>query len=138
MIEFHNVDINCRVSDKTKLRSWIKNVISYEGKKLKSISIILCSDEYLLQMNKSYLNHNYYTDVLTFDLSENQNEIAGDIFISNDRIIENARKYKVSTQDELKRIILHGVLHLIGYIDSSREEKGKMKEKEDHYLARYY
>ncbi len=111
----------------------INDLIKSEKKNKGEISFIFCSDKYLLEINKEYLQHDYYTDVITFDYSEN-NIISGDIFISIDRVKENADTYKVSFENELYRVMLHGVLHLVGYNDKTKEEQKIMRQKEDEYL----
>jgi probable rRNA maturation factor len=98
------------------------------------VSYIFCSDIYLLQVNQQFLNHNYFTDIITFDNSAGDGLIVGDVFISVDRIRENAAKYKVSVTDELHRVIIHGALHLVGYTDKTPADKEKMTLKEDFYL----
>ena len=100
------------------------------------MSFVFCSDEYLLEINKQYLNHDTYTDIVTFDSSEDEDVIAGDIFISVDRIRENASKFGVSERDEMHRVIIHGVLHLCGFMDKEKEEKDLMTAKENEYLAK--
>lgn len=112
---------------------WIKKVIVNEGKSLGDISFIFCSDEYLLDVNKKYLEHDYYTDIITFDYVE-QDVISGDIFISVDRVGENAGLFSKTFADELNRILIHGVLHLLGYKDKNDSEKERMTEREDFYL----
>ena len=116
-----------------KARSLIQNIIELESSKsINYINIILCSDSYLLHINTSYLQHSYYTDIITFDYSNNV--IESDIFISLDRIVENAEKNCVTLQSELHRIIIHGILHLVGYKDATKEEKKLMTQKENYYL----
>jgi len=112
----------------------IKNLIYKELKILGDISIILCSDKYLLNMNIEYLQHNYYTDIITFNYVEG-NKISGDLFISIERVIENSKEFNTSWIKELYRVIFHGVLHLIGYNDKTADEKKVMREKEDLYLS---
>ena len=114
---------------------WIENTILSEKKKAGEISFIFCSDDYLLEINKEHLNHDYYTDVITFDYVVDD-EISGDIFISIDRIKENAKEFTVSFTDELNRIMIHGVLHLLGYKDKEKDEKELMTKKEDEYLSK--
>jgi rRNA maturation RNase YbeY len=97
--------------------------------------LIFCSDEYLLDVNKKYLNHDYYTDIITFDYVEDK-IISGDIFISSDRVRENANQFNVSFEMELFRIIIHGILHLLGYKDKTKKDKSLMTEKENFYLSR--
>ncbi len=111
----------------------IEILISDENKSDGELSFIFCSDNYLLEMNKNYLNHDYYTDVITFDYCEND-IVSGDIFISIDRIKENAKIYKTTFQNELHRIMIHGVLHLVGYSDKTDKEQKQMREKENFYL----
>jgi len=113
---------------------WIEEVVIHEGFQLGDISIILCSDEYLLTINKEYLSHDYYTDIITFDYTEN-NVISGDLFISGDRVEENAKEYNISFLHELNRVIIHGVLHLCGYKDKTIGEKQEMRNKEDEMLS---
>ena len=117
------------------LKAWIKSVIEEEGYALKELNFILCSDEYLLRINQQYLNHDTYTDVITFDNSEELKMIVGDIFISLERIQENAREFKHTVADELCRVMVHGTLHLLGYKDKGKAAKNLMTEKEDYYLA---
>ena len=108
-------------------------LIQNEGKTFGDISVIFCSDEYLLKINEQYLDHNYYTDIVTFDYVENA-VISGDLFISVDRVAENAEKYGNPFIEELHRVIIHGVLHLVGYNDKTVKEQSLMREKEDFYL----
>ena len=115
------------------LDSWIKDAIANEQKILGEINYIFCDDDYLLEKNQTYLNHDTYTDIITFDYSE-ENSVSGDIFISIERLKENARKFAVPFDTELRRVMIHGVLHLIGYKDKSDKEKKLMREKEDSYL----
>jgi len=115
------------------LEAWITKAIENEEKELEEINYIFCNDDYLLEKNQTFLNHDTYTDIITFDYSE-MNRISGDIFISVERVNENARKFAVPFNTELRRVMIHGVLHLIGYKDKSGEEKETMREKEDFYL----
>lgn len=133
MIYFHSQEVKFPKIEKQKTKNWIKKVISCENKLAGNINIIFCSDDYLLNINKEYLKHNYYTDVITFDYCENT-IISGDIFISLDRIKENANEEKTEYQEELKRVIIHGVLHLIGYNDKENDERNEMRMAEDKYL----
>ena len=112
------------------LNSLIENELSNVGE----ISIIFCSDEYLLEMNKTYLQHDYYTDIITFDYVEG-NVISGDLFISLDRVKENAQKFDTRLLKELYRVVFHGTLHLVGYKDKSENEQKQMREKENYYLS---
>lgn len=98
------------------------------------ISINLCSDDHLLQINKKHLNHDYYTDIITFELSEN-NEISGDLYISTDRVLDNAKQLNITFHVELNRVIIHGILHLCGYKDKTKAQQKEMREKENYYLS---
>lgn len=135
-IHFFEEDIAYKLKQKTAVRSWITETIQAEGYKLKELTYIFCSDNYLLQINQQYLDHDTYTDIVTFDNSDIAQTITGDIFISIDRIRENAAKFGVSEADELHRVIIHGALHLLGYKDKSPADKKKMTLKEDFYLNR--
>jgi rRNA maturation RNase YbeY len=134
-INFYNEDISALRLAKGDLRNWINTVIKEEKKKTGDLNFILCSDEYLLRINQEYLEHDYYTDIITFDYVT-EPVISGDVFISVDRVKENAAIYKVSFSAELNRIMIHGVLHLLGYMDKEVEHKRIMTEKEDYYLSK--
>ena len=133
-ISFFEEDITYKLKNKTSVRQWITQTIQAEGFKLKELTYIFCSDDYLLQINQQYLNHDTYTDIITFDNSESDKVITGDIFISIDRIRENALKFNITETDELHRVIIHGALHLLGYKDKTAVTKQKMTQKEDFYL----
>lgn len=136
-ISFFNEDIDYKLKDKQKIRQWIGATITAEGfDRIGELNFILCSDAYLLEINKQYLDHDTYTDIVTFDSSEEDDRIAGDIFISVERTAENALKFDVSQQDELHRVIIHGVLHLCGYLDKKKEDKELMTAKENEYLGK--
>ncbi|SEF88365.1 rRNA maturation RNase YbeY [Sphingobacterium lactis] len=136
-IQFFSEDIEFTLKNKQKVREWIGNSIKAEGfKRIGELNFVFCSDAYLLEINKQYLNHDTYTDIVTFDSSESADTIAGDIFISVDRTRENAAKFGVSETDELHRVIIHGVMHLCGYYDKKKEDKALMTEKENTYLAK--
>ena len=136
-IQFFTEDIDFKLKQKAELRRWIMDTIKSEGfKRISELSFVFCSDAYLLEINKQYLDHDTYTDIVTFDSSEDEDIIAGDIFISVERITENAIKFAVSEKDELHRVIIHGVLHLCGYLDKKKEAKDLMTEKENFYLAK--
>jgi rRNA maturation RNase YbeY len=134
MTTFHIESIPFKLSNRQKLKAWVKQIALGEGKTLGDISYIFCSDEYLLSVNKTYLNHDYFTDVITFDYSE-QPVISGDIFISIDTVRVNAEEYEVSFENELHRVMAHGVLHLCGYKDASKSEVLTMRERENLYLT---
>lgn len=133
-ITFFEEDITYKLKHKTSVRQWITETIHAEGYKLKELNYIFCTDDYLLQINRQYLDHDTYTDIITFDNSAIEKLIVGDIFISIDRIRENATKFNVSETDELHRVIIHGALHLLGYKDKTAVTKQKMTKKEDFYL----
>jgi len=133
-IQFFEEDITYTLKQKTAIRQWVTETITAEGYKLKELTYIFCSDSYLLQINQQYLNHDTYTDIITFDNSDIAKTIVGDIFISIDRIRENAIKFSHTEADELHRVIIHGALHLLGYKDKSPADKKKMTLKEDFYL----
>jgi len=134
-INFFQQEISFTLKDKTAVRKWINKTISAEKHTLAELNFIFCSDNYLLEINKQYLNHDTFTDIITFDNSEKDGVIFGDIFISIDRIKENAKTFNVALNDELHRVIIHGTLHLLGYPDKKKEEKALMTKKEDFYLA---
>ena len=136
-ISFFSEDIEFTLKDKAKVRNWIGDTTKAEGfKRMGELNFVFCSDEYLLDINKQYLNHDTYTDIVTFDSSEEEEVISGDIFISIERIRENAAKFGVTERDELHRVIIHGVLHLCGYYDKKKEDKELMTAKENEYLAK--
>ena len=135
-INFFEEGITYELKHKTALRQWITQTIKAEGFKLKELTYIFCSDSYLLQINQQYLNHDTYTDIITFDNSDIEKMIVGDIFISIERIRENATKFNITETDELHRVIIHGALHLLGYKDKTPVTKQKMTQKEDFYLNR--
>ncbi|HEY0174792.1 MAG TPA: rRNA maturation RNase YbeY [Pedobacter sp.] len=134
-VHFFSEDVKYTLKNKTQIRNWINDTIIAEGQHLDELNFILCSDEYLLRINQQYLNHDTYTDVITFDHSEELKTIAGDIFISIERIQENAKEYKGTVQQELCRVMVHGTLHLLGYKDKGKAAKTLMTQKEDQYLA---
>jgi len=133
-ISFHSEDVDFQLENEQKTIDWIISTIHQEGKSVTEISYIFCSDAYLHQMNLAYLNHDTYTDIITFDYTENS-FVSGDIFISIDRVKENANKFNTTFLNELSRVIIHGVLHLVGYKDKSTEQKQVMRSKEDFYLT---
>lgn len=134
-INFFTEEIKYDLKNKTKIRSWINNTINAEGYNLDELNFIFCSDEYLLAINQQYLQHDTYTDVITFDNSEELKTITGDIFISIERIQENAAGFKLKVADELCRVMIHGTLHLLGYKDKGKAAKTLMTQKEDQYLS---
>jgi rRNA maturation RNase YbeY len=133
-IHFFEEDIRFKLKDKKRIKAWVKNTIVSEGYRLKELNYIFCSDSYLLRINKQYLHHDTLTDIITFDNAETDKDIAGDIFISIDRIRENAATFGTGAAAELHRVIIHGALHLLGYTDKTAAAKKAMTAKEDHYL----
>ena len=131
---FHNTDARYVIPNKKIIRNKISQLIHLEGFALSHINIIVCSDNYLLKINKEHLGHNYFTDVITFDLSDGSKEIEGDIYISIDRIKENKKRFSSALVVEVQRVIIHGVLHLIGYEDQTQKDISIMREKENTYL----
>ena len=136
MIEFH-YEYDFKLKNEKEYSDWLKRVISSEQKQLNGLNFIFCSDDYLLDINQKYLNHDTYTDIISFDYSEG-NLLQGDIFISIDRIKENALKFKVSFEEELRRVMVHGILHYSGYNDKTSEEKELMRNKEDNKINMFH
>lgn len=134
-IEFYNADIAYSVKKKTELRTFILKEFKKTSKKPLSLSCVFCSDEYLLKINQDFLQHDYYTDIITFPLSETEKKISAEIYISIDRVRENAVQNKVGEDEELRRVIFHGVLHLCGYGDKTPAEQKNMRNKENEWLA---
>lgn len=127
---FENIE---NLSINENITSWIEYIITNEGKKMGDINYIFCDDEYLLKINQDYLQHDYYTDIITFDYVKGK-KISGDIFVSVTRVSENAPLLSKSFEEELYRVIAHGVLHLCGYKDKTEDEIKEMRSKEDFYL----
>lgn len=134
-IHFFEEDIISNLKKKKNTKSWLKDSILSEGKKLGTLNYIFCSDDYLHKMNVDFLQHDTLTDIITFDQSEVENKIEGDIFISVERVQENAKKFNTTYIDELNRVMIHGALHLIGYKDKKKADQELMRSKEDYYLS---
>lgn len=134
MVRYYCEDIKFIFKNKLANNRWLKMVAGSEIKTLGDISIIFCSDNYILDVNLRYLHHDYFTDVITFDYCEG-NRLSGDLFISVDSVRENAVEFGTEFDDELHRVIVHGLLHLIGYDDHTPEDQNLMREKEDYYLG---
>ena len=128
----HDVDLD--ILDGDSWSTWIKEVIEEEGYELTRIDYIFCSDEFLLEVNRTHLDHDFYTDIITFPL--NPNPIIAEIYISLDRVRENATSYSVSFEDELMRVIIHGILHLCGYDDHEEADIAFIRKKEAYYLKK--
>jgi len=133
-IFFFTEEISYRFTQIQKTREGLGKLLKAEGKMEGSVNVIFCSDEYLRSVNKRYLGRNYYTDVISFNLSGEDNVVSGDIFISIERVRENARAFRVRVREELNRIIIHGFLHLCGMSDDTDAERSAMRIKEDEYL----
>lgn len=132
-IQYVSEDVDFDFDDEKRISNWIMEVVQKEKKQIKNVTYIYCSDEYLYDINLTYLNHNTYTDIITFPLS--YEPIESDIFISIDRIRENAQKFAVDFDTELHRVVIHGILHLCGYKDKTDEEQALMTQKENESLA---
>ena len=133
MVSYFTQDTGFKFTGKLVNNRWLKIMAESESRKLGNINIIFCSDPYILDINKKYLKHNYYTDIITFDYCEGQ-VLSGDLFISVDTVRANADFYVTDFSEELNRVIIHGVLHLAGYDDQTDEQKAQMRSKEDYYL----
>lgn len=125
------------LKEKGKLREWFSTILETEHKKAGLINFIFCNDNYLLKLNRKFLNKNTYTDILAFQNNETNEPISGDIFISIQRVNENSTIFNTTFSEELKRVMAHGILHLSGYIDNTKTEKDVMREKEDFYLKMF-
>ena len=133
MIKFHAIT-DFEIADKSLLKKWIKKVVKIEGSAIAELNFIFCDDEYLLEKNNTFLKHDTLTDIITFDYSQ-KNMLTGDVYISIERVKENAQNYEVSFKNELHRVIIHGVLHLLGYKDKDEKHQKEMRKKEDFYLS---
>ena len=133
MISYFTEDIKFVLKGKLLNNRWLKMVVEREIKKMGDLSIIFCSDRYILDVNIKYLQHDYFTDIITFDYCEGD-RISGDLFISIDSVRENALFYGTEFEDELDRVMVHGVLHLLGYDDHTPEDIAVMREKENYYV----
>jgi len=136
MISF-NYELEFQLENEEQFSSWISNLILSENKKEGVINYIFCDDEYILEINKQYLDHDYYTDIISFDYSVG-NELHGDIFVSIERVRENAVEFDVTFDEELKRVLAHGVLHYCGYKDKTEEEELLMRSKEDEKIKMFH
>jgi probable rRNA maturation factor len=137
-ILFFFEDVSFSFQKRTLTRTWLERVAKKEHKKITALNYVFCSDEYLLSMNNTHLQHDTYTDIITFGYSPKESaEITGDIFISTDRVKENAKTYQTTFQNELRRVMAHGLLHLCGYKDKSNSDKKTMREKEELALTLY-
>ena len=135
-IDFNFEDVDFALPDEQSLKDWIGYTVKNEHCFTGNLSYIFCSDEYLWNMNKQYLGHDYYTDIITFDYVEDK-IVSGDMFISYDRVCDNANKFGVSRETELLRVMIHGVMHLVGYDDQTDEEEAEIHKMEDFYIDVY-
>ncbi len=133
----YNYETEFLITNEEEFTSWIEKVIASEGKELGELSYIFCNDDYLLEINQQYLDHDTLTDIISFDYTEG-NIVSGDVFISVERVQENAKDFKVSFEEELKRVIIHGVLHYCGYKDKSKSEELLMRSKEEEKIKMFH
>lgn len=136
---FYEQEVDAKLKSRRALSKYLDELVQehLSGVKQIKLTYIFCSDEYLLNINKEFLNHDTYTDIVTFDLGEYEDEMIGEIYVSIDRVAENASKFSKTYQDELHRVIFHGALHLCGYKDKTQEQKNEMRQAEDRCLAAY-
>jgi len=134
IVRFNYADVNSvALKRRRQVKAFVAEIFELEGKALKELNYIFCSDQYLLEINRSFLQHDYYTDIVTFDLGEGD-ETVGEVYISIDRVKENSASHATSYTEELMRVIFHGALHLIGYMDKKKSEITIMRDKEEYYL----
>ena len=135
-VSFHFEDVNFELPNEQQLTDWLMGVAQSEGKDFIEVNYVFCSDEHLRKMNVEFLDHDYYTDIITFPYDEGA--VYGDIFISSERVADNAQSLGVPFEHELCRVLVHGVLHLAGYLDKTAEDERLMREKEDFYLKQIF
>jgi probable rRNA maturation factor len=136
-VYFFSDEVRITLNNRARLKKVIGDLFRKERRELHRLNYIFCSDKALLEINRRHLGHDFYTDIITFDLSENANQVVGEIYISVDRIRDNAEKHGVSVKSELHRVIFHGALHLCGYKDKSKSDTREMRTMEDKYLKKY-
>ena len=136
-ISFNKADKNATLANRATLKAFIEKAIKKEGLHIETLQYIFCSDKFLLVINKFYLQHDYYTDIISFDLSETKGKLIGEVYISIDRVKENAKTHKTSFKEELLRVIFHGALHFCGYKDKKPADIKKMRAQEDRWLKSY-
>jgi rRNA maturation RNase YbeY len=136
-IHFFSEEIRFTLKEKLNRKRWLTKIATNAGFKIKELNYVFCSDEYLYQMNRDYLKHDTYTDIITFDNSEKKGEIEGDIFVSIDRVRENAKTHNQEVETEMNRVLAHGMLHLMGYKDKTQEEVALMRLKEEESIKLY-
>jgi probable rRNA maturation factor len=135
-IYFFKEDIKFRLNNTEELKKWIHFIVKKNKYNIDSINYIFCSDKYLLKLNKQFLHHDYFTDIITFNNSSERKRLNADIYISVDRVRANAKSFEVSFNDELHRVLIHGALHLVGYEDKNEKKRREMKKAEDLWLAK--
>ncbi len=135
LIEFISEEISFSLPDADKIEDWLLRAITTHEYELENLTYIFCSDDYLLDINLTYLNHDTLTDIVTFDNADDEGTIESDIFISVERVQENAATFNIPFLDELHRVMIHGVLHLLGYADKTEADKSVMQQKEDYWLS---
>ncbi|MEY4455795.1 MAG: rRNA maturation RNase YbeY [Bacteroidota bacterium] len=136
-ISFNKADANATLANRVALKSFIEKRVKKEGYTIDSLTYVFCSDKYLLKINKDFLSHDYYTDIISFDLSEVPGQLIGEVYISVDRVKDNAKTHGTSLKEELHRVIFHGALHFCGYKDKKPSEAKKMRQMEDAWLSAY-
>lgn len=136
-ISFNKADATATLTNRVALKSFIEKRVKKEGLSIDSLIYVFCSDKYLLEINKQYLKHNYYTDIISFDLSEEPGKLIGEVYISVDRVKDNAKTHGVTLKEELLRVIFHGALHFCGYKDKKPADAKKMRQMEDLWLTAY-
>ncbi len=136
-VSFTNADIDFRLPAKQALKKFITSSFEKEAKKKLSVSYVFCSDDFLLGMNQAFLKHDYYTDIITFPLSETEKKVEAEIYISVDRVRDNALKLKTGFDQELIRVIFHGILHLVGYKDKTSSQKEEMRKAEEKWIKAF-
>lgn len=136
-ISFNQADSKVTLANRVALKSFIEKRVKKEGYSIETLTYVFCSDKYLLKMNKDFLSHNYYTDIISFDLSETPGNLIGEVYISVDRVKDNAKTHGTSLKEELHRVIFHGALHFCGYKDKKPTDTKKMRQMEDRWLSAY-
>ena len=137
-VHFFSYDIRPGLKNTETLKQFIESIFKGEQKKLESINYIFCTDKMILGVNKKYLNHDFYTDVITFDLSQNSKQVLAEVYISIERVKENAVQLQTTFKEELHRVIFHGALHLCDFTDKSKPQKQIMRNRENYYLSKYF
>lgn len=136
-ISFNKADATATLKNRVALKSFIEKSVKKEGLSIESLNYVFCSDKYLLEINKQFLDHNYYTDIISFDLSEVPGQLIGEVYISVERVKDNAKTHGAAYSEELLRVIFHGALHFCGYKDKKPADAKKMRQMEDLWLSAY-